>query len=392
MAELNINAKKYKDHLKTSKKLGFIEEVALAIFYRDGSQHVIRDENETGESMKLFDLILKTGIYKKDLVRIWYRNNILNDEQSKRLNEIELCNHMTQNTEIDDEITFGLCEYMAQNGFIIMIREKASKKQGVDYYKIRLYTPQRLEQIIDQLDIPISLMLYGLDLSELSKEEKELEHIGFTLIMGDTTILDNEKILSINNFKEEVLKKIKLNIKGYLDAAKVNNTIVVSGKGDIHVQKNSDYNSYEGLLSSLKHCMPELVEKIEPEQNSSRIYNKLSKNGAIVLSFLHNSFSFDTNQKVLFVPKGILGNDQQLMILKSILKEYEDMRKSNNNLPISLTIYVDGVFLKKLSKDSFKWNYKDLGENDGNGEDDYLADTVFEEIVNRLKRIDDQIR
>ena len=306
-------------------------KVDLVIYDRDGSLYVIQEDNTDELSEEeirnktsiLFKLILKTGIYKKDLMKSWYREKILTkselekNESELKKNDFKLCEHMFKNIEIDDEKFNKLCEYMAQNGCVIMIRKNS--------YNITLYIPQRLEQIYDQLGISIKLILNRLHLSS-----------NLSLIMGDTAIIENKRIKSINNFPEEVLRIIKLNINGYLDAAKGNKTIVVSGKGDIHLQNDSDYNSYEGLLNSLNRFMPELVEGIEPEKYSSRIYNKLFKNGGLVLGFLHNSFSFDTSQKVLYIPKNILDNELQLKTLESILKEYEDMRKSNNNLPFSL--------------------------------------------------------
>ena len=203
-----------------------------------------------------------------------------------------------------------------------------------------------------------------------------------------------------------------------------NNTIVVSNTGNMYLQQDPQREKYKCLLENISRFNPELVvdiqfeetkkerlkgkanpkekakseeseDKINPkeraklEEYGSEIYFEISKRGGLVLGFLHNAFSFDTNHKVLYVPKNILENKQQLMILDSILKEYETMRDSNINTDISLTIYVDGVFLKRLSKDSWKWNGDNYNADcNPNGDKDYSSTIIMSEIKNRIKSIE----
>ena len=101
--------------------------------------------------------------------------------------------------------------------------------------------------------------------------------------------------------------------------------------------------------------------------------------GSLVLGFVDNSFLSNSNQKALYIPKDITEESQQWRVLEAILKKYESMRNSDMNIPdgYSLSIYVNGVFLKKLSNDSYKWN----------GKDDYAFSVIIKERKNKTTRI-----
>ena len=261
---------------------------------------------------------------------------------------------------------------LAENGYVIMTIKNPFEKLGLKYYNIELFIPPRYEQLYQLLDSPIKEILNRFDLSNLKKDSQNKELIDntyLTVFMGKEELI-KLKVSSTYNLTLKVLEEIKSRCK-YIDFN--NDTLVVTSKGDVYLQQNPHDNSYRGLLENIKIFNPELVEGIKSEQHSRNMYYNISKNGGLVLGFLHNESSLDTNRKVLYVPRNILGNKLQQMILKSILKEYATIRKF-----FSLTIFVDG---EELNIDSNKWD---------EGDADYVCLLVMEEIRNRLKRIREQ--
>lgn len=310
----------------------------------DIKSYEIEDQNV----ISLYDLFLKAGNKIKELADIFIETNY----------------GPINNVEVHNEAMLKFSEFLSSKGYVIGIIQYDSHENKEDKYCVRLYVHQSYSE-----------------LNNSSNQYYTIEHICRRLNLADLDI--NEKIktmiATVNIGSCVIFDRKQQLLKSAIEQSRF-------------ISKVFDSDNFGMIVRPDDYCIGEDISIYNPKLIKKPIEYEVAgiqshRNRCLIFTFLHNSFSFDTNQKVLFVPKDILGNDQQVMILKSILNEYEDMRKSNNNLPISLTIYVDGVFLKKLSKDSFKWNYKDLGENDGNGEDDYLADTILNEIKERLDKV-----
>ena len=369
VVHLKITAKKNADKESISKSVKkictnftFIRKTSLIIGDKDGSLYVVKDDNLSEKNMKLFDLILKTGIYKKDLMKSWYRKHVLSDSELEendsvlRRNDMMLCNHMAKNINIDDEKTFELCEYLAQNGLVIMIREE-NLENGEDVYNIRLYVPKMYEDF--NQTILIDQICNRLQLNGSNKyREIYMHNHTLTIYVDNTLIMDHQKIKSVEN----VQKTIQFN-SPYIYNMK-EDTLVVSKDDKIYWLNN---NSDE-----------------DPIKYGYRIY-RLSKNHHyLVFGSPQDPFLPKTNQKALYVPIDVLDSSEQMRSLEIILKEYERIRKSDMSLPddFSLSIYVDGVFLKRLSNDSYKWN----------GEDDYSFDRIMKDITDRINEKDKKTR
>lgn len=314
----------------------------------DIKSYEIEDQNE----ISLYDLFLKAGNKIKELANDCKKIFIgANDE-------------LINNVEVHNEAMLKLSEFLSSKGYVIGIIQYESNDNKDVKCRVRLYVHQSYSE-----------------LNSSSNQYYTIEHICRRLNLADLDI--NEKIKTMI---------ATVNIGSCVIFDRKQQLLKSSIEQRSYISKAFDSDNFGMIVRPDDYCIGEDISIYNPKLIKRPIEYEVAgiqsyRNQCLIFTFLHNSFSFDTNQKVLFVPKGILGNDQQFMILKSILKEYEDMRKSDNNLPISLTIYVDGVFLKKLSKDSFKWNYKDWGDNVGNGEDDYLADTILKEIRERLDKV-----
>lgn len=340
-------------------KLLFIKKAALVIGESDGAIGVIIDDN-CNNSKNLYELIEKTGIIKKNFIKSW-------------LNKKEL-----KISELNNEIVFELCEYMAQNGYVIMIREEPSKKNGKGYNNIRLYFPVSYEEL--GYSILINQIMGRLNPQGISQYD-DLDDYTITIYKGNILMTDHQKLIDFFP-KYLIITKHINHIKSTNIYEGEEDVIVVTSNDNSFIQQKSDNEGYKKLLAEINKLDTELIKGIKAETNGSLLFNELSKGGSLVLGFVDNSFLSNSNQKALYIPKDITEESQQWRVLEAILKKYESMRNSDMNIPdsYSLTIYVNGVFLKKLSNDSYKWN----------GKDDYAYSVIIKEIKNKLERIKQQ--
>ncbi len=340
-------------------KLLFIKKAALVIGESDGAIGVIIDDN-CNNSKNLYELIEKTGIIKKNFIKSW-------------LNKKEL-----KISELNNEIVFELCEYMAQNGYVIMIREEPSKKNGKGYNNIRLYFPVSYEEL--GYSILINQIMGRLNPQGISQYD-DLDDYTITIYKGNILMTDHQKLIDFFP-KYLIITKHINHIKSTNIYEGEEDVIVVTNNDNSFIQQKSDNEGYKKLLAEINELDTELIKGIKAETNGSLLFNELSKGGSLVLGFVDNSFLSNSNQKALYIPKDITEESQQWRVLEAILKKYESMRNSDMNIPdsYSLTIYVNGVFLKKLSNDSYKWN----------GKDDYAYSVIIKEIKNKLERIKQQ--
>lgn len=340
-------------------KLLFIKKAALVIGESDGAIGVIIDDN-CNNSKNLYELIEKTGIIKKNFIKSW-------------LNKKEL-----KISELNNEIVFELCEYMAQNGYVIMIREEPSKKNGKGYNNIRLYFPVSYEEL--GYSILINQIMGRLNPQGISQYD-DLDDYTITIYKGNILMTDHQKLIDFFP-KYLIITKHINHIKSTNIYEGEEDVIVVTNNDNSFIQQKSDNEGYKKLLAEINELDTELIKGIKAETNGSLLFNELSKGGSLVLGFVDNSFLSNSNQKALYIPKDITEESQQWRVLEAILKKYESMRNSDMNIPdsYSLSIYVNGVFLKKLSNDSYKWN----------GKDDYAFSVIIKEIKNKLERIKQQ--
>lgn len=340
-------------------KLLFIKKAALVIGESDGAIGVIIDDN-CNNSKNLYELIEKTGIIKKSFIKSW-------------LNKKEL-----KISELNNEIVFELCEYMAQNGYVIMIREEPSKKNGKGYNNIRLYFPVSYEE--SGYSILINQIMGRLNPQGISQYD-DLDDYTITIYKGNILMTDHQKLIDFFP-KYLIITKHINHIKSTNIYEGEEVVIVVTNNDNSFIQQKSDNEGYKKLLAEINELDTELIKGIKAETNGSLLFNELSKGGSLVLGFVDNSFLSNSNQKALYIPKDITEKSQQWRVLEAILKKYESMRNSDMNIPdsYSLSIYVNGVFLKKLSNDSYKWN----------GKDDYAFSVIIKEIKNKLERIKQQ--
>ena len=340
-------------------KLLFIKKVALFIGESDGTIRVIIDDN-CNNSEQLFELMEKTGINKQNFIKSW-----LNKKGLKV-------------SELKNEEVFELCEYMAQNGYVIMIREEPSKKGGEGYNNIRLYFPVSYEEW--GYSILINQIMGRLNPQGISQYD-DLDDYTITIYKGNILMTDHQKLIDF--FPKYLIITNHINhIKSTNIYEGEENVIVVTNNDNSFIQQKSDNEGYKILLAEINELDTELIKGIKAETNGSLLFNELSKRGSLVLGFVDNSFLSNSNQKALYIPKDITEESQQWRVLEAILKKYESMRNSDMNIPdsYSLSIYVNGVFLKKLSNDSYKWN----------GKDDYAFSVIIKEIKNKLERIKQQ--
>ena len=355
----------------------FIRKTTLLIEDPNGTVYEIKDNKENKKPERLFDLFVYLGIHKHDLIKKWYRSKVtdpepndlkLDDIESKDLetNDVKLCEHMAKNPNMNDDKLFELCEHMAQNGYVIMIREEPSKKNGKGYNNIRLYFPKSYEQF--GKSILINQIIKRLNPLKISKNGIcDLKSYTVTIYKGNELMINHQQLVDFYIINHIMSTNIYENV------------LVVTSNGNIFYQQKSDNEGYKKLLAEINELDTELIKEIKDETNGSLLFNKLSKGGSLVLGFVDNSFLSDSNQKALYIPKDILEGSKRWSVLKDILKKYESMRKSNISIPdnYTISIYVDGVFFKKLRNDSYNWN----------GPDDYLADTILKEIKKRLDKV-----
>ena len=321
------------------EKYQFICKTVLIFVDRDGSLYEVREEQvNEGKKTRLFDIFVKTGIYRKESIRQWYRGQLDKSEQ-ENLAEIALCKQMKSDTKLDDIKVFKLCEDLAsgdrpENWCISMIRESASNEEKDSYNNIRLYIPEGYNK--SEQDIIVNQICHRLELGSLKKyNEKYFNAITVTVYLGNTLVLDHKQLVLIKNLKG-IIQFLRFNEEGLL----------IRSKDDkIYFFKN------------LADAKERLTEK-------GKVYSfrdlSLEKNQNLVFCSIHSTF-----QRVLYIPKDI--NDQQLKDVEGILKLYEDIKNSKRDIPddFSLDIFVDGKFCRRLNKLNFNkddntWNTEQI--------------------------------
>lgn len=332
------------DEKQIETMVQFNKKTKLIIIYPND---IISYEIEDKNTNSLYDLFSKAG----DKIKKYA------DECKKIF--IGANNELINNVEVHNEAMLKLCDFLSSKGYVIGIIQYDSTDNEEVKYNVRLYVHQSY-----------------FELNNTSNQYFTIEHICRRLNLEDIDIDINKKINTM------------------IATVNIGSCVIFEGKQQLSKSFKDQSNYIIRVLHGDNlglivrpdgYCIREKISIYNPKLIYKPIEDKISgiqshRKQCLICTVLHNSFSYDTSQKVLYIPKNILDNELQLKTLESILKEYEDMRKSNNNLPFSLTIYVDGVFLKKISNDSYKWN----------GEGDYAFSKIMEEIRNRLKRIREQ--
>lgn len=327
-------------------KLDFINRDALAISApgEDGNLYEVLDF----DAESLSDLFLHAGAKIRQLTRECLKiiTGSNEDEENKK--------------EFDKYAMFKLSEFLASKGYAVMVREEPSKKQGPDYYNIRLYISDSYEE--DDQVIFVRGVCFRLDLSELSKRiiknDEGLKNLKFKVFMVDKDKNSNKNVTIV---KESALDETE--IYKNINAIDVEDDVfrAISPRGDIYSYENLESDKYKGLLSLISFSSLKLEHlRNETINNYYELASKLAENGFITLDYLRMTGYTNENQKVLYLPKNINKNKMQMNILKKILVEFQMMQikeqRGELREDFTMNIYVGDKLFKRFRNENFHWN------------------------------------